>query len=41
MRIHIPECDGVNLNPNGFIDWLLTFKEVFEFTVVSKTKKYH
>ncbi|GJR36947.1 putative nucleotidyltransferase, ribonuclease H [Tanacetum coccineum] len=31
MRINIPEFDGKTLNPEGFIDWLVTVEEVFKF----------
>nr|GFA16523.1 hypothetical protein [Tanacetum cinerariifolium] len=31
MRVNILEFDGNTLNPKGFIDWLVTVKEVFEF----------
>nr|GEV55954.1 putative reverse transcriptase domain-containing protein [Tanacetum cinerariifolium] len=31
MRVNIPEFNGNTLNPEGFIDWLVMVKEVFEF----------
>ncbi|GJU80807.1 putative reverse transcriptase domain-containing protein [Tanacetum coccineum] len=31
MRVNIPEFDRDTLNPEGFIDWLLTVDEVIEF----------
>ena len=39
MRIDIPEFDGVSLNPEGFIDWLATVEEVFEFKEVPENKR--
>ncbi|XP_052625755.1 uncharacterized protein LOC128132814 [Lactuca sativa] len=39
MRINIPEFDGVSLNPEGFIDWLATVEEFFEFKQVPENKK--
>nr|KAJ0213789.1 hypothetical protein LSAT_V11C400214880 [Lactuca sativa] len=39
MRIDIPEFDGVSFNPEGFIDWLATVEEVFEFKEVPENKK--
>ncbi|GJY77676.1 putative reverse transcriptase domain-containing protein [Tanacetum coccineum] len=37
MRINIPEFDGKTLNPEGFIDWLVTVEEVFEFKEGTKS----
>ncbi|GJX21482.1 reverse transcriptase domain-containing protein [Tanacetum coccineum] len=34
MRVNIPKFDGDTLNPEGFIDRLVTVKEVFEFKEV-------
>ncbi|GJW29150.1 hypothetical protein Tco_0046025 [Tanacetum coccineum] len=31
MRVNIPKFDGDTLNLEGFIDWLVAVKEVFEF----------
>ncbi|GJR74759.1 reverse transcriptase domain-containing protein [Tanacetum coccineum] len=39
MRVNIPEFDGNTLNPEGFIDWLVTIEEVFEFKEVPKNKR--
>ncbi|GJU18429.1 putative nucleotidyltransferase, ribonuclease H [Tanacetum coccineum] len=39
MRVNIPEFDGNTLNPEGFIDWLVTVQEVFEFKDVPENKK--
>ncbi|GJR83181.1 hypothetical protein Tco_0153966 [Tanacetum coccineum] len=39
MRINIPEFDGKTLNPEGFIDWLVTVEEVFEFKEVPENKR--
>ncbi|GJW84105.1 hypothetical protein Tco_0157250 [Tanacetum coccineum] len=39
MRINIPEFDGKTLNPEEFIDWLVTVKEVFEFKEVPENKR--
>ncbi|KAI3505911.1 hypothetical protein L1887_28248 [Cichorium endivia] len=39
MRVDIPEFDGVSLNPEGFIDWLATVEEVFEFKEVPENKR--
>ncbi|XP_052626904.1 uncharacterized protein LOC111883152 [Lactuca sativa] len=39
MRIDIPEFDGVSLNLEGFIDWLATVEEVFEFKEVPENKR--
>ncbi|GKB27383.1 UDP-glycosyltransferase 85C1-like protein [Tanacetum coccineum] len=34
MRVNIPKFDGDTLNLEGFIDWLVAVKEVFEFKEV-------
>ncbi|GJV49469.1 hypothetical protein Tco_1439681 [Tanacetum coccineum] len=39
MRINIPEFDGKTLNPEEFIDWLVTVEEVFEFKEVPENKR--
>nr|GEV94334.1 hypothetical protein [Tanacetum cinerariifolium] len=39
MRVNIPEFDGNTLNPKGFIDWLVTVEEVFEFKEVPEKKR--
>ncbi|GKC76864.1 putative nucleotidyltransferase, ribonuclease H [Tanacetum coccineum] len=39
MRVNIPEFDGNNLNPEGFIYWLVTVEEVFEFKEVPENKR--
>ncbi|KAJ9546716.1 hypothetical protein OSB04_019259 [Centaurea solstitialis] len=39
MRIDVPEFDGESLNPEGFIDWLVTVEEVFEFKGVPEDKR--
>ncbi|GJU53087.1 reverse transcriptase domain-containing protein [Tanacetum coccineum] len=39
MRVNIPEFDGNTLNPEGFIDWLVAVKEVFEFKEVPENKR--
>ncbi|KAJ9546904.1 hypothetical protein OSB04_019447 [Centaurea solstitialis] len=39
MRIDVPEFDGESLNPEGFIDWLATVEEVFEFKAVPEDKR--
>ncbi|GJT15363.1 hypothetical protein Tco_0874069 [Tanacetum coccineum] len=39
MRVNIPEFDGNTLNPEGFIDWLVAVKEVFEFKDVPENKR--
>ncbi|KAK1414879.1 hypothetical protein QVD17_30640 [Tagetes erecta] len=39
LKVDIPEFDGVNLNPEGFIDWLTTVEEVFEFKEVQEDKR--
>nr|GEW16870.1 putative reverse transcriptase domain-containing protein [Tanacetum cinerariifolium] len=39
MRVNISEFDRDTLNPNGFIDWLVTVEEVFEFKEVPKNKR--
>ncbi|KAJ9566128.1 hypothetical protein OSB04_002094 [Centaurea solstitialis] len=39
MRIDVPEFDGESLNPEGFIDWLATVEEVFEFKGVPEDKR--
>ncbi|KAK1425688.1 hypothetical protein QVD17_21043 [Tagetes erecta] len=39
LKVDIPEFDGVNLNPEGFIDWLTTVEEVFEFKEVPEDKR--
>ncbi|PWA51989.1 reverse transcriptase domain-containing protein [Artemisia annua] len=39
LRVNIPEFDGDTLNPEGFIDWLITVEEVFEFKEVHENKK--
>ncbi|GKD51620.1 putative nucleotidyltransferase, ribonuclease H [Tanacetum coccineum] len=39
MRVNIPEFDGNTLNPEGFIDWLVTVEEVFEFKEVPENKR--
>ncbi|GKD65536.1 putative reverse transcriptase domain-containing protein [Tanacetum coccineum] len=38
-RVNIPEFHGNTLNPEGFIDWLVTVKEVFEFKEVPENKR--
>ncbi|GKA78787.1 reverse transcriptase domain-containing protein [Tanacetum coccineum] len=38
-EINIPEFDGKTLNPEGFIDWLVTVEEVFEFKEVPENKR--
>nr|GEU43542.1 putative reverse transcriptase domain-containing protein [Tanacetum cinerariifolium] len=37
MRVNILEFDRNVLNPEGFIDWLITVEEVFEFKKVTKS----
>ncbi|GJS80946.1 hypothetical protein Tco_0747487 [Tanacetum coccineum] len=39
MRVNIPEFNGNTLNPDGFIDWLVAVKEVFEFKEVLENKR--
>nr|GFA99558.1 reverse transcriptase domain-containing protein [Tanacetum cinerariifolium] len=39
LRVNIPEFDGNTLNPKGFIDWLVTIEEVFEFKEVPEKKR--
>ncbi|GJQ98546.1 putative nucleotidyltransferase, ribonuclease H [Tanacetum coccineum] len=39
MRVNIHEFDGDTLNPEGFIDWLVTVEEVFEFKEVPENKR--
>ncbi|GJY62546.1 reverse transcriptase domain-containing protein [Tanacetum coccineum] len=39
IRVNIPEFDGDTLNPKGFIDWLFTVEEVFEFKEVPENKR--
>ncbi|KAJ9552872.1 hypothetical protein OSB04_016917 [Centaurea solstitialis] len=39
MRIDVLEFDGESLNPEGFIDWLATVEEVFEFKGVPEDKR--
>nr|GEZ15287.1 putative reverse transcriptase domain-containing protein [Tanacetum cinerariifolium] len=39
MRVNISEFDGNTLNPKGFIDWLVTVEEVFEFREVPEKKR--
>ncbi|KAD4983107.1 hypothetical protein E3N88_19778 [Mikania micrantha] len=39
LRVDIPEFDGTSLNPEGFIDWLTTVEEVFEFKEVPENKR--
>ncbi|XP_022032214.1 uncharacterized protein LOC110933292 [Helianthus annuus] len=39
IRIDIPEFDGASLNPEGFIDWLATVEEVFEYKEVPENKR--
>ncbi|XP_022019164.1 uncharacterized protein LOC110919194 [Helianthus annuus] len=39
IRIDIPEFDGSSLNPEGFIDWLATVEEVFEYKEVPENKR--
>nr|GEV30486.1 hypothetical protein [Tanacetum cinerariifolium] len=39
MRVNIPEFDEDNLNPKGFIDWLVSVEEVFEFEEVPENKR--
>ncbi|XP_021991183.1 uncharacterized protein LOC110887935 [Helianthus annuus] len=39
IRVDIPEFDGTSLNPEGFIDWLATVEEVFEYKEVSENKR--
>ncbi|GJT74710.1 putative reverse transcriptase domain-containing protein [Tanacetum coccineum] len=40
MRVNILDFDGDTLSPEGFIDWLVTVEEVFEFKEVPKTEMY-
>ncbi|GJV67926.1 putative nucleotidyltransferase, ribonuclease H, partial [Tanacetum coccineum] len=39
MRVNIPDFAGVNLSPEGFIDWLVAVEEVFEFKEVPENKR--
>ncbi|XP_022019723.1 uncharacterized protein LOC110919773 [Helianthus annuus] len=39
IRVDIPEFDGSSLNPEGFIDWLATVEEVFEYKEVPENKR--
>nr|GEX65727.1 hypothetical protein [Tanacetum cinerariifolium] len=39
MRVNIPEVNGNTLNLEGFIDWLVVVKEVFEFKEVPENKR--
>nr|GFC95265.1 reverse transcriptase domain-containing protein [Tanacetum cinerariifolium] len=39
MRVNILEFDGNTLNPEGFIDCLVTVEEVFEFKEVPEKKR--
>ncbi|GKE00250.1 putative nucleotidyltransferase, ribonuclease H [Tanacetum coccineum] len=39
MRVNILEFDGNTLNPEGFIDWLVAVKEVFEFKDIPENKR--
>ncbi|KAI3760252.1 hypothetical protein L1987_50645 [Smallanthus sonchifolius] len=39
IHTDIPEFDGTSLNSEGFIDWLVSVEEVFEFREVPKNKR--
>ncbi|XP_021984980.1 uncharacterized protein LOC110880847 [Helianthus annuus] len=39
IRVDIPEFDGSSLNPEGFIDWLATVEEVFEYKEMPENKR--
>ncbi|GJR75541.1 putative nucleotidyltransferase, ribonuclease H [Tanacetum coccineum] len=39
MRVNIPNFAGDTLSPEGFIDWLVTVEEVFEFKEVPENKR--
>nr|GEX02447.1 putative reverse transcriptase domain-containing protein [Tanacetum cinerariifolium] len=39
IRVNIPEFDGNTLNPEGFIDWLVTVEDVFELKEVPEKKR--
>ncbi|GJX88242.1 putative nucleotidyltransferase, ribonuclease H [Tanacetum coccineum] len=39
MRVNILDFDGDTLSPEGFIDWLVTVEEVFEFKEVPENKR--
>ncbi|GKC81093.1 reverse transcriptase domain-containing protein, partial [Tanacetum coccineum] len=38
-QVNIPDFAGDTLSPEGFIDWLVTVEEVFEFKEVPENKR--